>query len=238
MRQCVKGQRFSVKATVQQMGDLPEERITPSGPFTHTGLNFAGPVAIQHGPADVRKTYVALFVCFATKAIHLELVSDFSKEVCLYAIRRFTSRRGLPKVIYSDNGTNFIRARNELMEIHCLLARQVGQDDFEDYCAIKGISWVTIPTRAPHFGGLWEAGVKSMKRLLRRQLVRMVLNFKELATVLAQIEQILNSRPLTPLSTDPNDVQVLTPGHFLVGSPLTALPSSNEDDTEVPGLQR
>ena len=238
VRQCVKSQRFSVKATVQQIGDLPEERITPSRPFTQTGLDFAGPVTIRHGPEDVRKSYVALLVSFATKAIHLQLLSDLSKEACLSAIRRFTSRRGLPKVIYSNNGTNFIGARNELMEIQRSLARQAGQDDLEDYCANIGISWVKIPTRAPHFGGLWEAGVKSIKRLLRRQMGRIVLNFEELATILAQIEQILNSRPLTPLSTDPNDVQFLTPGRFLVSSPLTALPSSNELDTEVPGLQR
>ena len=237
-KKCVKYQRFTVKATVQQVGDLPEERITPSRPFTHTGLDFTGPLIIRHGQENVRKAYVALFVCFATKARHLELVSDLSKEACLLAIRRFISRRGLPKVIYSDNGTNFIGARNELMEIQRLLARQAGQDDLEDYCANKGISWVTIPTRAPHFSGLWEAVVKSMMRLLRRQMGRIVLNFEELATTLAQIEQILNSRPLTPLSTDPNDVQVLTPGHFPVGPTLTALPSSNEDDTGVPGLQR
>ena len=86
----------------------------------------------------------------------------------------------------------------------------------------------------------WIVGgrLKSKKRLLRRQMGRIVLNFEELATILAQTEQILNSLPLTPLLTDPNDVQVLTPGHFLVGSPLTALRSSNEDDTKVPGLQR
>ena len=80
--------------------------------------------------------------------------------------------------------------------------------------------------------------MKTMKRLLRREMGRIVLNFKELSTILAQIELILNSRPLTSLSTDPNDVQVLTPGHFFVGSPLTTLPSSNDDDIEVPSLQR
>ena len=143
-----------MKATVQQMGDLPEERITPSRPFTHTELDFAGLLTIRNGPEYVRKAYVALFVCFATKAIYLELASDLSKEACLSAFRRFTSRRGLPTVRYSDNGTNFIGARNELMERQRSLARQVGQDDLENYCANKGISWVTIPTRAPHFGGL------------------------------------------------------------------------------------
>ena len=83
-RQCVKCQRFSVKATVQQMGDLPEERITPSRPFTHTGLDFAGPLTIRHGPEDVRKAYVALFVCCATKVIHLDLVSDLSFQGSMF----------------------------------------------------------------------------------------------------------------------------------------------------------
>ena len=132
VRQCVKCQRFSVKTTVQQMDELPDERITPSRPFTYTGLDFAGPLTIRHGPQNVRKAYVALFVCFATKAIHLEFFSDLSKEACISAIRQFTSRRGLPKVIYSNNGNNFISARNELTEIQRLLARQVGQDDLED----------------------------------------------------------------------------------------------------------
>ena len=94
------------------MGDLPEERLTTSGPFIQTGLDFAGQLTLRHGPEKVQKAYMALFVCFAAKAMHLELVSDFSKEACLSAIRQFTSRRGLPIVIYSNNETNFIGAGN------------------------------------------------------------------------------------------------------------------------------
>ncbi len=88
------------------------------------------------------------------------------------------------------------------------------------------------PPRAPHFGGLWEAGVKAVKTLLRKMVGSHILTFQELATVLTEAEAILNSRPLTPLSsTSVDDDLVLTAGHFLIGRPLKALPVTAVDDT-------
>ena len=82
-----------------------------------------------------------------------------------------------------------------------------------------------IPPRSPHFGGLWEAAVKSTKRHLRRIVGLQVLSFKELNTLVIQIERILNSRPLSPISSDPNDLQSITPAHFLLGRYAKDLPS-------------
>uniref|UniRef100_A0AAR5NZ00 DUF5641 domain-containing protein n=1 Tax=Dendroctonus ponderosae TaxID=77166 RepID=A0AAR5NZ00_DENPD len=80
------------------------------------------------------------------------------------------------------------------------------------------------PSHSPHFGGLWEAGIKSSKYHLKRVVGNSILTFEELSTLLSQVEATLNSRPISPLSSDPNDLQPLTPAHFLIGRPMTALP--------------
>ena len=86
------------------------------------------------------------------------------------------------------------------------------------YTSHKGSEWVKIPSRAPHFGGLWEASVKATKKIyLRRVVGQQEFSNEDLLTVLHFIEAILNSRPLTPLSNDPNDLVPLTPAHFLIG---------------------
>ena len=126
----------------------------------------------------------------------------------------------------SDNGSNFIGTRNELLKVQELLNREKQ----ENFINNQGIEWVTIPTKAPHFGGLWEATVKSMKRHMRRVIGLQVLNYEELVTIIIQIEAVLNSRPLYPMSNDPTDLSPLTPGHFLIGSPLLSLPERETDD--------
>lgn len=79
---------------------------------------------------------------------------------------------------------------------------------------------------------MWEAAVKSTKGHLKRTLGNNSLNYEELSTLLIQIESILNSRPLSPLSTDPSDPTALTPGHFLIGRSLNSIPE--KDYTQVP----
>ena len=226
IRQCTTCRRFMAKAEVPRMSDLPTERVTPSRPFTRTGLDFAGPVTVKSSMSKAtQKAYIFLFVCFSTKAIHIELVSALTTSACIAGLKRFVSRRGLPSTIYSDNGTNFIGARNELTALQDLLS--TGSDSsLTSYAASRGVEWVTIPPRAPHFGGLWEAAVKSCKTLLRRAIGQQVLTYEELYTVLTMVEASLNSRPMSPMSSDANDLAVLTPGHFLIGSSLQSLPSS------------
>ena len=93
------------------------------------------------------------------------------------------------------------------------------------FCSSNNIEWRFIPERSPHFGGIWESAVKSAKTHLRRVIHDTKLTFEEATTVLAQVEACLNSRPLTPVdSPDDDGIEVLTPGHFLVGQPLCALP--------------
>jgi hypothetical protein len=178
------------------------------------------------------KAYVAVFVCMATKAIHLELVSDLSTPAFLGALNRFVSRRGYPSDIYSDEGTNFVGAKTEVAELRKLVTSSPHHDATIDFLTPKGIRFHTNPPAAPHHGGLWEAAVKSMKFHLRRVMGDRHLTTEEFTTLLCEIEAILNSRPLTPMSTEPEDLSALTPAHFLVGRPLIAIP--NPDLSHVP----
>lgn len=216
--------RWKVQGNQQIMGSLPTERVIPSAAFHICGVDYAGPFKMRYGPPrskQIFKSYVAIFVCFSTKAIHLEWVDDLTAEAFLATLKCFVARRGSPLKIYSDNGRNFVGAAAQLRK---LLESTDLKQHLSSYAAHSGIIWSFIPPHSPHMGGLWEAGVKSMKFHLRRSLGETTLSQREATTLLAQIEAVLNSRPLIAASTDPNDLEVLTPGHFLIGKPLTAIP--------------
>ena len=105
----------------QIMSDLPAERLQFSLPFTYTGVDFAGPfnLRVSHlRNAKIFKGYAVVFVCFCTKAVHLETCSDLSTDAFLAAFTRFTGRRGLPKTLFSDNGRNFLGASSKLLNEH------------------------------------------------------------------------------------------------------------------------
>lgn len=241
VNKCIVCRRYRAKTIEQLMGPLPSSRVEPARAFSKTGVDYAGPFLLKTKTgrgARTEKCWLSLFVCFTTKAVHIELVTRLTTQAFLAAFRRFISRRGHPTVMYSDNGTNFVGANRELKELKLLLLTQNHNNNIAEELSQAGIEWVFSPERASHFGGLWEAGVKSVKYHLKRTLGNAILTFEEMSTVLCQIEACLNSRPLVPMSSDPSDLNVLTPGHFLVHAPLNALPEPSLTDIKINRLDR
>ena len=171
--------------------------------------------------STTEKGWNSLFVCFLSKAVHVELVSHLRTDTFLAAFRRFVHRKGNPSHIYSDNGTTFVGSTKEL---ELLLRQEQSQQQITNSAAERGIEWHFIPPYSPHWGGLWEAGVKSVKHHLKRVLGESYLTYEEMNTTLVQIEGCLNSRPLCPLTEDPTHPDVLTPGHFLRGRSIVVPP--------------
>ena len=191
---CIKCFRYNSRIQAPLMGDLPEEKITPSPPFTYTGVDFTGAFTVEDFQTkEIFKCYMALFVCFSTKAIHLELVSSLSTPACTAALRRFVARRGAPIRIYPDNGTNFVGTANELKLLEENLSHDYTKESLPNLAVDLGSQWFMIPPGSPHWGGLWESGIKSAKHHLKKTIGNIVLNYEELATLLCDIEAILNS---------------------------------------------
>lgn len=235
VRNCVRCFRYRAKTIQYKMGNLPIARVRESVPFLHTGIDFAGPFYIKERKYRNRnriKVYVCIFVCMSIKAIHLELVSDLTSDGFIAALRRFTARRGLPVHIYSDNGTNFVGANNQLKELHALFNSDEHKDATNRFASENRIVWHFIPPAAPHYGGLWESAVRMFKHHFKRVIGDSLFTFEELNTFVIEVEGVLNSRPITNISPDPNNLLVLTPAHYMIGRPLIALPE--RDISSVP----
>ncbi|XP_045458533.1 uncharacterized protein LOC123668885 [Melitaea cinxia] len=238
-RNCITCVKNAAITKNQMMGQLPTARSTPCRPFKRSGVDYAGPIHLRTSKGRGHhsyKGYICLFVCMSTRAIHLEVVSDLTAQAFLQAFKRFVARRGHCQDIWSDNGTSFTGAAAELKKMFASEAAGIFKEVAESL-AINGTNWHFIPPHSPNFGGLWEAGVRSVKFHLKRVIGDSTLTFEEMSTVLAQIEACLNSRPLCGVTDDPN-VEVLTPAHFLVGESLVTPPDYNYEHDGVASLRR
>ncbi|KAF6204000.1 hypothetical protein GE061_002339 [Apolygus lucorum] len=232
---CVVCTRFSRNSIVPFMGDLPKSRFAAARPFLITGVDFAGPFLCRETSrrnSHHIKAYLCLFLCMSSRALHLEVATSLSVEGFLDAFDRFSSRRGLPSQMVSDCGTNFQGAARYIQEVYDLWQRSEVQASVISHTSHLGVQWTFNPPSSPHFGGGWEISVRSVKDLLYRAFGNHPYTLPELCTIFTKVEGILNSRPILPQSSSPDDLETLTPGHFLIGQPITALPEP--DLIEVP----
>lgn len=216
---CLICSRFRTQTVNVPYAPLPVDRIQEARPFEVSGVDFAGPLYAKKKSTS-HKVYILLITCSVTRAVHLELCTGMSGEDFLLAFRRFVSRRGVPNVIYSDNALAFKKASRDLQKIWKVLR----QEQFRNFLADRRVTWKFIPEGAPWWGGWWERLVRSIKTALRKVLGRSSMNFEELATVLAEAEAIVNSRPLTYINSSADEPTPISPAHFLIGQSLTVLP--------------
>jgi hypothetical protein len=208
--------RFNAKPLRQMMAPLPRSRVTSTiRAFERVGLDFGGPYLTKQGRGRGRaKRYLCLFTCLVTRAIHPEMAYALDTTSFLNAFSRFVSRRGTPSYILSDNGTNFVAGNKELKE----LVQQLNQERIvRESSGVGEIQWEFNPPASPHFGGVFEIMIKCAKKVIRGVLGNAEVTDEELLTVICGAESLLNSRPITYVSSDCNDLYPLTPNHFMHG---------------------
>ena len=222
------------------MAPWPQEKLTTCDAFTYTGVDYFGPLYTKDkGDVAEKKVWVCLFTCVATRAVHLELIADMSTEQFLMCFRRFVATHRKPEMIISDNATNFKLAKSTLEKVWHNVIRD---KDIQSYVAQQGIKWKFIMQYAPWQGGFYERMVGIVKSSLKKTISRkVILTFLQLATLLSEIQAVVNSRPLTYGNDDINSDIVLTPSHFLrkntcIGTPDIKI-DLNEDDPDF-SLQR
>ncbi|GFV39406.1 pro-Pol polyprotein [Trichonephila clavipes] len=203
----------------QIMANLPRDRVTPNYPFNVMGVDFAGPFFIKfknQRKGALNKIYVVVYVCLCTKAIHLDFVTDLTSQAFIASLKRFFGRRRKCAKITTDNAKTFVVANAETKKLFKMI--KLPDHTLAEFLTNESIEWNFIPPRSPNHGGLWEAGVKAFKFHLKRVVGNAHLTLEEFITILCEIEAVLNSRPLTPLTSNFDDFETLTPGHFLVGT--------------------
>ena len=189
-KSCVVCQKVYARTSKQSIRELPEARTRPARPFSIIGVDFAGPVWLKEGNIRKplkKKCYLAVFICFVTRAVHLEIVMELTSKAFLATLNRFIARRGIPAEVFSDNGSNFIGAPAELKNMY-QLAQDRSSAALIQWSSTKSIKWHFSHGRAQHFGGLWEAAVHSMKTLPHKTIGKQVLRWDELLIVLTSVE--------------------------------------------------
>ena len=231
IHKCVTCRKLRGKLQEQRMADLPPERLQTCPPFTYVGLDVFGPWSVvtrrTRGGLAESKRWAIIFSCMSSRAVHIEVIESLNTSSCINALRRFFSIRGPAKKLQSDCGTNFIGACNELG-----LSSDQKDTNVTRYLTQHGCTWKFNPPHSSHMGGSWERMIGMARRILDSLLLQenIQLTHEVLCTLMAEVAGIMNSRPLIPISTDPDSPFILSPSMILTQK--SAVPSPLGDFTE------
>ena len=228
MKRVLKGchdcRRENARLGEQIMAPLPSVRVSSdeigtAHPFDAVGIDYFGPLYVKLGPKTrskkndtLSKSFGCIFTCLRYRAVHIEVADDLSTDGFVNAVLRFVRRRGAPRTINSDNGTNFKGSKVDALQA----LKSWYRDRIRSSLTRRGVEWVFNPPSAGHQGGVWERLIRSMKKILRSLVGQRELNDESLRIFLAEVEKIMNDRPISPVSSDPRDLEALTPNHILL----------------------
>ncbi|KXJ68609.1 hypothetical protein RP20_CCG002493 [Aedes albopictus] len=177
------------------------------------GVDYFGPILVTAN-RKTEKRWVLIATCLTIRAIHLQVAHTLSTDSCIMALRNVFGRRGTPAVIYSDQGTNFRGASKELKAV----VKSLDQERLKAEFTTPHTTWIFNPPASPHMGGAWERLIRTVKQNLNKLLPNRTLSYEVLENLLIEVENVVNSRPLTSIPVEDDESPVLTPNHFLLGS--------------------
>ena len=207
---------------------LNEDRLlVVQGRLTHSpvGVDHRFPIVVPHKHpiaflivSDIHgrsqaKRYGCVFSCFATRVFQVEKLHSLDTDSMINVLRRFIARRGNPDHIFCDNGTNLTSCCKELKRS----LKALSQSDLHSFCLSHEIKWNFAPPQSSHMGGVYERMIRTFRRVFTGILnPRTRLTDEILSTVFCEVESIINGRPITKITTDVDDLSVLTPNHLLL----------------------
>ena len=212
LSRCMPCQRMKKPVAEQKMAPLPVSRVEMDAPaFTVAGIDAFGPYQLKIGKSRASfKIYGLICTCFTSRAIHLEPMEDLSSAAFIRALIRIQARRPALRQLYSDNASNFRAANTELSQAFDLWRQATLEGD-----RLRPIEWIFNLPYASHRAGIFERCIRSTKDILKMIMQRERISYDAFHTVLVAVEAILNRRPITQVSSDPKDVNALTPSDIL-----------------------
>ena len=235
LHKCITCNRLRGKPAEQIMSTLPSDRVQPTPPFTHIGMDAFGPIVVKERRSEVKR-WGLLLTCLYSRAVHVEVLNDMTTDSLINALRCFICLRGAVKTIYCDRGINFIGASNELQKA---LQSMKPESTLTKYFADKQIEFKFNSPHASHAGGVWERQIRSIRAVLNGMMAGKYnrrLDTHSLHTAFYEAMAIVNSRPIAVNDLNDPQTPVLNPNHILTSKATCILsPPGAFDGTEVYG---